>query len=79
VFCTSTAQAFDGIRFDHAQRLWCSEKDGVHCYAMDGTLIGKIILPEPAANLCFGGQAGDTLFITATSSLYRVPVNARRP
>ena len=79
VFCTSDAKAFDGIRFDAQHRLWCSEKDGAHCYAMDGTLIGKITLPEPAANLCFGGASGNTLFITATTSLYRVPVNASRP
>ena len=79
VFCTSTAQAFDGIRFDAEHRLWCSESDGAHCYAMDGTLIGKVLLPEPAANLCFGGGAAGSLFITATTSLYRVPVNTHRP
>ena len=77
VFCSSAAKAFDGIRFDDQHRLWCSEKDGAHCYAMDGTLIGKVILPEPAANVCFGGASGTTLFITATTSLYRVPVGAR--
>ena len=79
VFCTSAAKAFDGIRFDDQHRLWCSEQDGVHCYAVDGTLIGKILLPEPAANVCIGGAVGQTLFITATTSLYRVPVGARRP
>jgi len=79
VFCTSTAKALDGIRFDAQHRLWCSEKDGVHCYAMDGTLIGKVLVPEPAANVCFGGAFGGSLFITATSSLYRVPVNAHGP
>ena len=79
VFCTSAARAFDGIRFDAQHRLWCSDVDGAHCYAMDGTLIGKVIVPEPAANVCFGGASGNSLFITATSSLYRVPVNARRP
>ena len=79
VFCTSQAKAFDGIRFDAQHRLWCSDVDGAHCYAMDGTLIGKVIVPEPAANVCFGGASGSSLFITATSSLYRVPVNARRP
>lgn len=77
VFATSAAKAFDGIRFDNLGRLWCSEVDGAHCYASDGTLIGKLKLPEPAANLTFGPEGW--MMITATTSLYRVPVNARRP
>ncbi len=79
VFAESAAKQFDGIRFDSQGRLWCAAEDGAHCYASDGTLIGKVKLPERAANLCFGGREGNTLFLTATTSLYRVPVNARRP
>ena len=30
--------------------------DGVAVFAPDGTLIGRILLPERCANLCFGGQ-----------------------
>ena len=77
VFATSAAKSFDGIRFDSTGNLWCGEADGVHCYAPDGALIGRIALPERAANLCFGGAGGHWLLITATTSLYRVPVNAR--
>jgi gluconolactonase len=77
VFAENAAKSFDGIRFDSESRLWCGAEDGVHCYAMDGTLIGKITLPERAANLTFGPPGW--LFITATTSLYRVPVNAQRP
>lgn len=77
VFATSAAKSFDGIRFDSTGNLWCGEADGVHCYAPDGALIGRIALPERAANLCFGGVSGQLLLITATTSLYRVPVNAR--
>ena len=79
VFAENAAKQFDGIRFDSEGRLWCAAEDGAHCYANDGTLIGKIILPERAANLSFGGREGETLFLTATTSLYRVPINARRP
>ncbi len=79
VFCTSAAQLFDGLRLDSTGNLWCAEGDGVHCYAPDGTLIGRIVLPERAANLTFGGRDGGWLLITATTSLYRVPVNARAP
>lgn len=77
VFAENRAKSFDGIRFDSTGRLWCGASDGVHCYAPDGTLIGQINLPERAANLCFGPEGW--LFVTATTSLYRVPVNARRP
>ena len=79
VFAENSAKQFDGIRFDSEGRLWCGAEDGAHCYAADGTLIGKIQLPERAANLTFGGREGNTLFLTATTSLYRVQVNARRP
>ncbi|MEO8386754.1 MAG: SMP-30/gluconolactonase/LRE family protein, partial [Polaromonas sp.] len=35
-----------------------------------GELLGKILIPEPVANLEFGGPRGNRLFITATTSLY---------
>jgi gluconolactonase len=46
----------------------------VHVFAPDGTLIGKIHLPEPCANLCFGGSKRNRLFMTASTSLYSVYV-----
>jgi gluconolactonase len=57
--------------------VWTSAADGVHCYAPDGTLQGKIMLPEVAANLTFGGSDGTYMFITATTSIYGV-VTTRR-
>ena len=77
VFVTSAAQSFDGLRLDRDGNMWCAESDGLHCYASDGTMIGRIVLPERAANLTFGGKDGGWLLITATTSLYRVPINAR--
>lgn len=64
----------DGFRFDTDGNLWTSAADGVHCYAPDGTLLGKIKIPEVVANLTFGGPRKNRLFITATSSLYAVYV-----
>jgi gluconolactonase len=72
----------DGLRIDEAGRAWISAADGVHCYEKDGELIGKILVPETVANLCFGGPRRNRLFITATTSLYSVFVNtsgAQRP
>jgi gluconolactonase len=82
VFAACTNGIFDGLRIDDAGRLWCGAGDGVHCYHPDGTLLGKILTPEPVANVAFGGPQSNQLFICATSSLYavRLPVTAaRRP
>ncbi|RFC63756.1 SMP-30/gluconolactonase/LRE family protein [Fulvimarina endophytica] len=66
----------DGIRVDTQGRVWSSAADGVHCFAPDGTLIGKILVPEVVANLCFGGIRRNRLFIAATRSIYAIYVNA---
>jgi len=62
----------DGIRVDADGRIWSSAGDGVHIFAADGKLIGKILVPESPANLAFGGEDGRTLFITARKSLYAI-------
>ncbi|TDN62271.1 SMP-30/gluconolactonase/LRE family protein [Paraburkholderia sp. BL10I2N1] len=82
VFASCTNGMFDGLRLDSAGRLWAGAADGVHCYHPDGTLLGKILTPEPVANVAFGGPQHNQLFICATTSLYavRLPVTgARRP
>ena len=77
VFCAIDKGAPDGIRCDSKGRVWSSAGDGVHIYAPDGSLIGKILTPETPANLCFGGRNGKTLFITARTSLYAIDVLAK--
>lgn len=72
----------DGMRTDSAGNLWCGwgngpGLDGVRVFAPDGCVLGHIPLPERCANLCFGGEGGGTLFMTATHGLYRLRVNAR--
>ena len=62
----------DGIRTDRDGNLWSSAADGVHCFAPDGVLLGKILVPQVVSNLCFGGPMRNRLFITATSSVYAV-------
>jgi gluconolactonase len=82
VFCVIEPGRPDGIRCDADGRVWSSAQDGVHIVAPDGMLIGKILVPESPANLCFGGTDGKTLFITARTSLYSIPVSvagAKRP
>jgi gluconolactonase len=80
VFATSTAGLFDGMRLDEAGRIWTSAGDGVHCYEADGTLLGKILVPEAVANVVFGGVKRNRLYICGTTSLYAVmlPVNGAK-
>ncbi len=56
---------FDGFRLDNDGRIWTSAGDGVHCIAPDGTLLGKIKVPEGVANCCFGGNKFNVLYICA--------------
>lgn len=76
-FCRIDNGVPDGIRCDAEGRLWSSAGDGVHVFSAEGKLIGKILVPEPAANLCFGGEEGRTLFVTARRSLYAVQTKVR--
>jgi gluconolactonase len=80
VFAECSAGLFDGFRVDTAGRIWTSAGDGVHCYDPDGTLIGKILVPEVVANVCFGGPRRNYLYICGTTSLYgmRLPVNGAK-
>ncbi len=77
VFATCPVGLYDGLRTDVHGNLWLSAGDGVHCHASDGTLLGKILVPEAAANVCFGGSKLNRLFICATSSLYAIYLNTR--
>ena len=57
---------------------WVGEGyDGVHIFDPDGTLIGKIHLPEICSNICFGGVKRNRLFMTGSQSLYSVYVEAQ--
>ncbi|MEU9194582.1 SMP-30/gluconolactonase/LRE family protein [Streptomyces hundungensis] len=62
---------FDNLRFDDRGHLWAAAMDdGVHCYAPDGTLLGRILVPNKVSNIRFGGQRRNRLFITASDTLY---------
>ncbi|MEU0395062.1 SMP-30/gluconolactonase/LRE family protein [Streptomyces sp. NPDC006208] len=65
------AARFDNLRFDDAGHLWAAAMDdGVHCYAPDGTLLGRILVPNTVSNIRFGGPKRNRLFITANDTLY---------
>ncbi|MFM0497825.1 SMP-30/gluconolactonase/LRE family protein [Paraburkholderia caledonica] len=77
VFVEMQSGVPDGMRVDEHGNVWTSAEDGVHCYAPDGALLGKILIPEVVANLTFGGPRRNRLFITATSSVYALHVGVR--
>lgn len=74
VFCVVSPGAADGIRCDRAGNLWATAGDGAQIFSPAGERLGKILVPETPANLCFGGPAGDDLYLTAKKSLYRIKV-----
>jgi len=79
-FANLTPGSSDGIRCDVDGNVWSAAGwgpagfNGVHVFAPEGTLIGKIHLPETCANLCFGGTKKNRLFMAASQSLYAVYV-----
>ena len=82
VFADVSPGGSDGFRCDTDGNVWTSAGDGVHCYAPDTTLLGRIRIPEMVANVTFGGPRRNRLFITATTSLYATylaTAGAQRP
>jgi gluconolactonase len=77
VFAICPVGVYDGLRVDVHGNLWLSAGDGVHCHAPDGALLGKVLIPESVANLCFGGAKRNRMFICGTTSLYSVYLNTR--
>jgi gluconolactonase len=77
VFAVSEHGLFDGFRVDVEGNIWTSAGEGINCYTPQGELIGRIKIPELVSNCTFGGPKRNRLFITATSSLYAVFLNAR--
>lgn len=71
------AHPSDGFRVDVEGRVWTSAGPSVRVYSPDGALVGGTELPETASNLCFGGPDGQDLYVTATTSLYRVRTSTR--
>jgi gluconolactonase len=65
----------DDIRADEDGNIWAAggwspnhALNGVRVFAPDGTPLGAIVVPEVAANLCFGGHHHNRLFICASTS-----------
>lgn len=67
----------DGLRVDEHGNVWTSFAQGVQVLSPAAELLAAITLPERTSNLCFGGEDGRTLYITASSSVYRLRTTVR--
>jgi gluconolactonase len=74
VFATVSNGIPDGIRCDVNGRIYSSSANGVHLFLPDGRMIGRIIMANTVANLCFGGTDWKTLFIVAQPYVCSLPL-----
>ena len=64
----------DGMKIDSEENLYCTGPGGIHVFDPAGTCLGVILVPELVANFTWGDADMRSLFITASTSLYRVRV-----
>ncbi|WP_119418880.1 SMP-30/gluconolactonase/LRE family protein [Desertibaculum subflavum] len=69
------AGAPDGMKIDSGGNIYCCGPGGIHVFAPDATCLGVIQVPEYTANFCFGDDDLRSLYITASTSLYRIRVH----
>lgn len=62
----------DGMKVDRAGNIFVTGPKGIWVWDADGHHLGTIVLPEQPANLAWGDKDYGTLYITATTSLYRL-------
>jgi gluconolactonase len=62
----------DGMKIDRDGNLYCCGPGGIHLFDSNATCLGVMILPEHTANFTWGDEDMQTLYITASTSLYRL-------
>ena len=62
----------DGMKLDRDGNLYCCGPGGLHVFSSSAAWLGLITVPEVVANFAWGGDDLRTIFLTASSSLYRV-------
>jgi len=68
------AGAPDGMKVDGAGNVYCCGPGGIHVFAPDAACLGVIRVPEHTANFCWGEDDLRSLFIAASTSIYRIRV-----
>jgi gluconolactonase len=66
--------ALDGIKVDVEGNVYVSAPGGLWILSPEGTALGRIVPPEHDANFTFGDADGRSLYLTASTGLYRIRV-----
>jgi gluconolactonase len=77
VFAEVSPGVADGFRVDQDGNVWTSSADSVQVFAPDGARLGAVPVPQTVGNVCFGGADRSSLFVAATSGLYRIDTRTR--
>lgn len=72
----SRAGAPDGMKVDMKGNLYSTGPGGIWIFSPEGKHIGTVDIPEKAGNLAWGDEDGKSLYITASSSVYRIRTKA---
>lgn len=67
----------DGLTVDLKGNLYITSQLGLQVFNPAGKLLGIIKLPEQPANVCFGGPEMKTLYVTARTSIYTIPMQVK--
>jgi gluconolactonase len=67
----------DGMKIDSHGNIWTTAPGGIRIVTPGGKVLGRILLPEVAANLAWGGKDGTTLYITARTHVYRLQTRVK--
>jgi gluconolactonase len=62
----------DGMKVDEQGNIYSAGPGGVWIFSPDGKPLGTIAMPERVGNVAWGGPDRKTLYICASTSLYRV-------
>lgn len=71
-----TEQGSDGMTLDERGNVYLT-RGTVTVYSPQGEKLATIETPEAPSNVCFGGRDNRTLFITARTGFYAIPMSVR--
>jgi gluconolactonase len=65
--------AIDGLKVDQAGNVYACGPGGIWVISSEGEHLGTLRLPEAPHNLAWGDDDARTLYVTALTSVYRIP------
>lgn len=62
----------DGMKIDVQSNIYCCGSGGIQIFDKEASCLGAILMPEPPANFTFGDRDRQSLYVTASTSVYRL-------